>query len=54
MPLWVAYFVALLAGGVARSEPKEVEVIFDKPFYFMLTDRDGEVLFFGRVMKLEF
>jgi len=29
-----------------------VEVVFDRPFYFMLTDGDGEVLFYGRVTRL--
>ena len=43
--------VAMMAGG-APQESKEIEIVFDRPFYFMLTDKDGEVLFIGKVMEL--
>ena len=35
--------------GATAKESKEVQIVFDKPFYFILTDKDGEVLFAGRV-----
>lgn len=41
-----------LAEGAAPQESKEARIVFDKPFYFMLTDKDGEVLFVGKVMGL--
>lgn len=47
-----ATVVALNAGRMAPQESKEVEVVFDRPFYFMLTDRDGEALFIGKVIGL--
>lgn len=47
-----ATVVALEAGGIAPQESKEARIVFDKPFYFMLTDKDGEVLFVGKVMGL--
>jgi serpin B len=34
------------------TERKEVEIVFDKPFWFTLTDKDGETLFLGRVTAL--
>lgn len=36
----------------APQESKEVEIVFDRPFYFVLTDKYGEVLFDGKVMGL--
>jgi serpin B len=40
------------ATGAAPMEEKEVEVVFNKPFYFTLTDMNGEALFVGKVMSL--
>jgi serine protease inhibitor len=34
------------------QKSKVVHVVFDKPFYFMLSDRSGEVLFVGKVANL--
>ena len=42
----------MMAGGAAPTEQKTVEIVFDKPFYFTLTDKDGEVLFVGKIMGL--
>jgi len=48
-----ATVVEMLAGGaMTEEEPKIVEIVFDRPFYFTLTDMSGEVLFVGRVMEL--
>jgi serpin B len=47
-----ATVVSMAAGAAAPQETKEVTVVFDKPFYFTLTDRNGEVLFVGKVMEL--
>jgi serpin B len=47
-----ATVIAMEAGAAAPQEPKEVEVVFDKPFYFALTDRNGEVLFVGKTIEL--
>ncbi|GHU87435.1 serpin [Clostridia bacterium] len=47
-----ATVVSMAEGAAAPQETKEVEVVFDKPFYFTLTDRNGEVLFIGKVMGL--
>jgi serpin B len=39
---------------VTAVEPSEIKaVIFDKPFYFTLTDKDKDVLFIGKVVVLE-
>lgn len=46
-----ATIVALPAMAPPRA-PKKASIVFDKPFYFTLTDRDGEVLFFGKITKL--
>lgn len=47
-----ATVVAMYAGGAALPEVKKVEIVFDKPFYFTLMDKDGEVLFIGKVTVL--
>jgi serpin B len=39
-------------GGAFPTESKSVEIAFDRPFYFMLTDKGGEVLFVGKVTML--
>jgi serpin B len=40
------------AGSGLPPQLKVVEVVFDKPFYFTLSDRNGEVLFVGKVTNL--
>jgi serpin B len=47
-----ATVITMAMGAAAPQELKEVKVVFDKPFYFTLTDRNGEVLFIGKVMTL--
>jgi serpin B len=47
-----ATVMAITEGAAAPIEPKVVEIVFDKPFWFTLTDREGEVLFVGRVLAL--
>jgi serpin B len=42
-----------MSSSAAQIEPKVVEIVFDKPFYFTLTDKDGEILFVGRVLTLK-
>jgi serpin B len=39
-------------GAPISAERKEVEIVFDKPFWFTLTDKDSETLFLGRVTAL--
>jgi serpin B len=47
-----ATLVEVSRAGLAPQEPQVVEVVFDRPFYFTLSDKNGELLFFGKVMAL--
>ena len=38
--------------GVQEGDREEVAIIFDRPFYFTLTDKDGEILLYGKVTAL--
>ncbi|MDR1800652.1 MAG: hypothetical protein LBQ95_02250 [Lachnospiraceae bacterium] len=44
--------VIMMETAAADIEPKEVSIVFDKPFYYTLTDSNGEVLFVGRIRQL--
>ena len=47
-----AYTEIALAEGAAEPE-EEIDFIVDRPFLFMVTGRDGSVLFAGIVKNIE-
>ena len=46
-----AVYVAEPSGAIA-PEPKEIGIVFNRPFYFVLTDKNGEAILFGKVTQL--
>lgn len=46
-----AYTAILLAEGAALMDGQEYDFILDRPFYFVVTARDGSVLFAGTVVE---
>ena len=42
-----------VANCAGPSEKEPLELTFDKPFYYMIEDTNGDIAFIGRIMELE-
>jgi len=48
----VTSFIFTDSASIEREEPKRINIIFDKPFIYIIRDRDSkEILFFGTVYE---